>query len=159
MKLPTCGHYSDCGRADGGCCDHPTLKARKPSYGTCNLCGFNPIAGKMEIVTVTVGATIDAAANAARLALLRNLWHEIHTAALSPAGLTDAMLDGIRSRLPCGPCRAHFDALRESEPLPGDVSEHFALSAGWHNAINAELGKPVMTVGEATALGSRPLTP
>jgi hypothetical protein len=83
--------------------------------------------------------------------LFRRLWSEIHTQALAGM-LTEEGLDAISMKLPCGPCAQRFIAMREDDPLPADPAAHFPRSVGWHNIVNAELGKPLMTVDEAKTL-------
>lgn len=155
VKTPTCGHWTDCGVQGIGRCDL-NLKGfgTHPSLGKCNTCDENPAKGKMQIVRVTVAGKTPtpkeiAEAKAKRIARLRQAWNDIHIAAL--AGQLAAKIDGILNSLPCGTCQDHFKPLR-TEPIPPDAAEQFPLSVGWHNVVNAELGKPLMTVADALKL-------
>lgn len=59
------------------------------------------------------------------------------------------------SVLPCAPCRQHFaEHLREvpaDAPLASGRVEFFAWSVAFHNAVNAALGKPALSLDDAVA--------
>lgn len=76
------------------------------------------------------------------------LWQKIHTVDHSPIAL-----NAIRLQIPCGPCRQFFDEWCKSNPWID------ALSGGWfewgwrlHEAVNAKLGRPGMSLDAAREL-------
>lgn len=153
---PPCGHFNDCGRVDGGCCDLD-LYGGKPSYGVCwNVCGNNPEKGKMpqsELIQVRVPTAEQLAkAEAARNEVTRDLWRKLHTTALA-GNLTPEWLNTFAPRLPCGDCQQHWTSLlKEIPPVFGAGS--FEWSVTVHNAVNRRLGKPEWTVEDARSLYS-----
>lgn len=86
------------------------------------------------------------------------LWDAIHfVAAGYPVQPTDAdvraygdFFRGLADVLPCAPCRHHFAAhIREippEGPLAAGRAELFAWTVAFHNAVNASLDKPPMTL-------------
>lgn len=162
MMQPECPNFVFTGRPDGGGCQIQYRGRKRPSYLTCDGCEHNQARGQM-LAALKAGGLIQftaqsrpaitaeevAEAKAKRIVRLRQAWNGIHAAAL--AGQLATKIDGIIKGLPCGTCQDHFKSLR-AEPIPPDAAEQFPLSVGWHNVVNAELGKPLMTVDEANKL-------
>jgi hypothetical protein len=81
--------------------------------------------------------------------LFRSSWAALHRRALQVQGPDDAWLAAFAARLPCGPCRRHWDGLVQANPP--DWYQYFAWTVQRHNDINAMLGKPLYTVEAAYA--------
>lgn len=89
------------------------------------------------------------------------MWDAIHfVAAGYPVAPSDAdvraygdFFRGLSDVLPCAPCRAHFAAhmrdIPPEGPLAGGRAELFAWTVAFHNAVNASLDKPPMTLESA----------
>ncbi len=83
-----------------------------------------------------------------RLAIIGpKLWAKMYARALTPAAdrvHTDSVfLANIRAGLPCGPCRAHFNAYVAAHP-PEPFT--FGWVAAFHNAVNAIRGVEIWTI-------------
>ncbi len=80
------------------------------------------------------------------------VWEALHRRALSwgDGGDDSAWLvANVNARVPCGDCRAHWaKVLRE---IPVRWCDYFAWSVEAHNAVNARLGKPILTLDDARA--------
>jgi hypothetical protein len=163
---PDCAYYQDCGRPDGGCCAHPQppFKTRKPSFGTCNRCDENKQKGQ-PIAALTINSlTAEQAAEAKRNQdkITRGLWIELHTRAAGRRGEIDvraelAWLVGWSRRVPCGDCKAHWFTWWDGRPADfATPSRYFAWTVESHNAVNALLGKPRMTLADALRLYGAP---
>lgn len=153
---PDCDHWRDCGVTWGGCC--AISKRNKPSFGTCNKCPENRRSGQSltlpdsNVIQVRVPtAEEQAKAKAASDEASRHIWRTIHSEAAAGM-LTDARLDGILLLLPCGSCLDHFKPIRAADPLPTNPAEQLPCTWRWHQAVNAHLGKPGITLAEAREL-------
>jgi len=149
---PLCGEIDESPDVAGAVICRKKLFGGRPSLGTCNQCGLNPAKGTMPaaaVVQVRVPTAEHIAwANEARNLVFRGLWREIHLASLSPEGLTETKLADVLRRMPCGSCVTDFNAIRDGESFP----VRFPETVGWHNAVNATLGKPLLTVDEARTM-------
>lgn len=88
------------------------------------------------------------------------IWKWLHSMALDwdgdPSGL-NSMLSLITNAVPCGECKRHWvEMLTAHPPKATNASELFAETVGWHNQVNARLGKPEFSLGDALALYARP---
>jgi len=91
------------------------------------------------------------------------VWDAIHfVAAGYPAEPTDAnvraygaFFRGLADVLPCAPCRAnfaeHLQHLPPDAPLAAGRADTFAWTVAFHNAVNASLRKPALTIEDAYA--------
>lgn len=157
---PDCQYWSPCGVIGGGCCALVplTIYGANPSFGGCNQCEHNKAKGQPlfdaagnPLVQLNVPTPEQRAeAEAARIGKFRAAWRAIHTEAAA-GRLTDAKVDQIVKGLPCGSCGPGFALIRQSEPIPPDADGQFALTVGWHNCVNAELLKPLVSLDEARA--------
>ena len=91
------------------------------------------------------------AAKKARAAYLakrrRALWAELH----QKADADRAWLTAWLAHVPCGDCKAHArEILKTLPPMFG--AGWFAWTVAFHNAVNARLGKPQVTVWVARKL-------
>jgi len=89
------------------------------------------------------------------------VWDAIHfVAAGYPAHPSDAdvraygdFFRGLADVLPCAPCREHFAShmrdIPPEGPLAAGRAELFAWTVAFHNAVNASLRKPPMTLDAA----------
>lgn len=88
-----------------------------------------------------------------RLAILRNLWRELHT----QANPTPDWFDRWLRRVPqfgCS-CREHFRAVvRKYPPDFSSRGAFFAWSVDAHNVVNQRLGKPSISLEDAWSLYS-----
>jgi hypothetical protein len=82
------------------------------------------------------------------------LWAELHKFALAIDGAPSLAADApgflarLALRLPCGDCKASYQAyLKKSPPIFG--GEFFKWSVALHNSVNAKLGKPKVGMRQA----------
>lgn len=82
------------------------------------------------------------------------LWADWHTRALTHRGDDTAYLTTLGRNLPCGECAQHYaERLATHPPRFSDPAfDYFTWTVDFHNAVNARLGKPPMTVEAARAL-------
>lgn len=165
MKPPACGKWSDCGLPSGGCCAL-NLFGGRPGSGTCRRCEHNPARDPslptLRARTVDVGERRSTAAGrsegASRDAITRGLWQELHARAAGLRGEIDvlaelAWLADWSRRIPCGECGGHWFAWWDGRPADlATPARHFAWTVAAHNAVNALLGKPRMTLADALQL-------
>jgi hypothetical protein len=80
------------------------------------------------------------------------LWSRLHSAAINAPAPREfkAVLDRVRTSLPCGECAAHARNWLKHNPPPDDPAGLFAWTVQWHNDVNRRLGKPELSVEEAT---------
>ena len=79
------------------------------------------------------------------------MWEELHR----KRDVDQAWLDGFTNRIPCGSCAQHWrELLAELPPVFGEG--FFEWSWRVHNAVNAKLGKPGLTLDEARAMYTEP---
>lgn len=79
-------------------------------------------------------------------------WRELHRGFRS----ADWLLAWVAS-LPCPECRAHAETLiAESPPNFTDAEAFFAWTVDFHNAVNARLGKPSLSLAAALAARNGP---
>ena len=85
-------------------------------------------------------------------ALLANegpaLWAMLHRWALMEKP-DRGWLGAFASMLLCGDCAQHWHQWIAANPPPADDAELFAWTVLAHNAVNAHLGKPVMSLDAA----------
>jgi hypothetical protein len=124
--------------------------------GDCPLGRHGPGA-REYLLSIGAADTIAnlAAAERGRIGKFHDIWSAIHTTAAAGT-LSDARLDEILKGLPCGTCLDHFKAIRAQIPLPADPAKQLEASWAWHEAVNARLGKPGITLEEAKALYASP---
>lgn len=150
MGIP-CEHWRDCGIRHGGCCAIGKYGG-KPSNGTCAIACLNKpelVSVEPEKVKVRVPTAEErAAAEAARIERFHRAWDYIHRESLTSDGITGDKLSIAWKMLPCGDCRDHFAWMIADEPHPVP----FETTVGWHNIVNAKLGKPLVAVEEARKL-------
>jgi hypothetical protein len=95
----------------------------------------------------------------AMLQRLRALWASFHLHALMYRGNQAEELIWLRdftASVPCGGCRGHFiDVCNLDPPDLSSRESYFAWTVRVHNAINRELGKPEVSLDEATSLWTR----
>ncbi len=78
-------------------------------------------------------------------------WAEFHRRTLLMEGVDDSTwLIVFASKLPCGDCKQHWQAMVLR--TPPDFSRYFAWGVDRHNEVNRRLGKPELTEAEARAL-------
>lgn len=89
---------------------------------------------------------------------MSELWNELHFHALNYNGTNDwSYLASFGNRIPrytrgCK-CQEHWSAwLRFNAPVFTPTAEYFAWTVKAHNAVNLKLGKPQMSVEEATKI-------
>lgn len=87
------------------------------------------------------------------------MWAEMERRPYAVADLSgelDYLTVAIANRLPCGECRRDWLAMLAAHPP--DLSSpdaYFASIVGYHNAVNAKLGKPQMSVEDARLFHER----
>lgn len=168
MKID-CDHFEDCGRADGGCCRHPTPPfGAQPSFGGCNRCGHNRSRGQRIDLGAVLARSVRtrtpeeiAAAKAERDEICRGLWRDLHGRAAGLAGIDLlaelAWLTDWSARVPCGDCRLRWLAGWDAHPADlASPARYFAWTVMAHNATNAETGKPQMALADALRLYDAP---
>lgn len=75
------------------------------------------------------------------------LWAELHT----KRDVTPAFLQQFTKRIPCAECQAEWVALTNRIP-PAFGPGWFAWTVEAHNAVNARLNKPKMSLEDARRL-------
>jgi hypothetical protein len=80
------------------------------------------------------------------------LWARLHSAAINspPPHEFKAVIDRVRSALPCGECATHARAWLKDNPPPDDPAGLFTWTVQWHNDVNRRLGRPEFSLEEAT---------
>jgi hypothetical protein len=78
------------------------------------------------------------------------LWAEMHTKTDADA----AYVKSVTRRLPCGECKSWFVAYLKEHPPRFD--DWFRWTWECHQAANAKLGKPLLTIDEARARWQSP---
>lgn len=87
------------------------------------------------------------------------VWAELHRYALFQRPTSEQRkfwLADWGKRVKCGECRQHWRALYAHNPLPDSSTpdQFFEKTVQWHNATNAMLGKPEISLEEARRIWS-----
>jgi hypothetical protein len=154
---PTCGQFAEVPGATGFVRCLLGKFGGTPALSRCDRdCDLNPARGTRpapQVVQVHVPTPEELAEaekrQKKRIELFHRLWDTLHRKSLAGT-LTEAALDEVAKQLPCGPCKPHFAALRAA--TDGPIT--FEDTVGWHNTVNVQEGKPLMTVDEARKLYS-----
>lgn len=81
----------------------------------------------------------------------RKQWGHLHPFCLTGDAKDQATLEAFvtawEAGIPCGPCKAKWEKIRAADPP--DAADPFGWSVRVHNAVNADLLKPLMTRAEA----------
>ena len=87
-------------------------------------------------------------------------WGVIHLGCLA-GSITPEFISMYPSVLPCGACGQHFAEVLRDAPFPDsqDPLILFQWSVHAHNMVNSRIGKPILTVEEALAVWTSPVSP
>lgn len=138
VKVANCVHASVDGCARG-------LKGGKPAAVVCvKMCGERVARDGPDIVQVSVPrAPYNGASE----------WEALHRRALAYAGDETAeivWLNRMAKRLPCGSCRAHWQALVAKHPPDlSSADAYWRWTVDRHNDVSQRLGKPSFTLDAA----------
>lgn len=80
-----------------------------------------------------------------------HFWKVLHLACFYKTA-TPEFVREFANALPCTSCRMHFNDLINDNPLPECTDSMFEWSVSIHNLVNARLGKPVISLQQATDL-------
>jgi hypothetical protein len=134
------------------------LRGEQPPAGEPSL---PPLASQAALAAAALGrvavAAVDGqAADNSLAAAGRQLWAELHRRALSYQGDEwdeHPWIACFARRVPCGTCRDEWRQLiQELPPDLTDRESYFRWTVRAHNAVNAKLGKPILSFEEATRL-------
>lgn len=88
------------------------------------------------------------------------IWKWLHGMAIEWDGTAESLngiLSLITNAVPCGECKRHWvEMLTAHPPKATNASELFEETVIWHNRVNARLGKPDFSLGDALALYAKP---
>lgn len=89
-----------------------------------------------------------------------HFWGTMHISALygSHPEAFKALVESYVYNLPCKKCRRHFAKLLVEFPVDS-VPDPFVWSVEAHNAVNRQLGKPIISVEEARDIWTNPSMP
>lgn len=81
------------------------------------------------------------------------VWYILHTSALTLYTI-EARQRCVRNLVvPCGTCRTHWKkVLEDFPPIYSGISSFFAWSVNAHNAVNWQLGSPILDIHDAYLL-------
>lgn len=85
------------------------------------------------------------------------VWDELHRRALAHDGSDDTGWLWSYERRIIGGCRCRDQWRQDIDALPPDFTHYFEWTVAIHNAVNARLKKPILTVESARAIWSQPL--
>lgn len=89
---------------------------------------------------------------------MSQLWKELHTRALQYNGINDsAYIAAFGKKIPryTAGCSCHEfwkNWIKTNPPIYGQNNEYFEWTVKTHNAVNAKLGKPQISVEDAKTL-------
>jgi hypothetical protein len=82
------------------------------------------------------------------------LWAEFHRLCRWPTPGTRNTVHTFHERIPCLMCSLHFRVLLGQYPMPLRDQELFAWSVFIHNKVNEDLGKPQVSLVQASQIFS-----
>lgn len=118
---------------------------------------FTRTAASVALPAVTPGAP-SPRQRISRAALTRRpaaIWDDLHRRALTHEGDDSAWLRDFELQI-LGGCVCRKQWREDLAAKPPDFANYFAWTVAAHNAVNARLGKPILTVDEARAIWSQP---
>ena len=113
---------------------------------------FTRTAASAVLPEVTPGVTFPRQ-RLSRAALTRRpaaIWSDLHRRALTHEGDDSTWIADYTKRI-IGTCQCRKQWDQDIAKLPPDFSRYFEWTVAIHNAVNARIGKPILTVEEARA--------